>query len=99
MPEFQLQQLQQEVRALTKKLEDLARKQEQDIRDHSHTGLMATRVNLDEIEGLYETVSVAPTIVPKSIYDQVKIYVNGATLRFYWYDGNGNAWHYITATA
>lgn len=52
-----------------------------------------------DIEGLFETVSVAPTAVPKSPYDQIKIYVNGATLRFYWYDNTAHVWHYVTATA
>lgn len=52
-----------------------------------------------DIQGLFETVSAAPTNIPKSPYDQVKIYVNGATYRLYWYDGVGHAWHYVTATA
>lgn len=51
------------------------------------------------IIGLFETVSVAPTGIPTSPYDQVKIYVNSTTYRLYWYDGVGHAWHYVTATA
>lgn len=57
-----------------------------------------TNFNTDII-GLYETVSVAPTGVPTSPYEQIKIYVNGATLRFYWYDSVAHVWHYVTATA
>lgn len=52
-----------------------------------------------DIFGLFETVSTAPTNAPKGPYDQVKIYVNGATYRLYWYDGTANVWHYVTATA
>lgn len=52
-----------------------------------------------DILGLFETVSTAPTNTPYSPYDQVKIYVNGGTYRLYWYDGNANVWHYVTATA
>jgi uncharacterized protein YcfL len=51
------------------------------------------------VNGLFETVDTAPTHTPKNFYDQIKIYVNGATYRFYWYDANANAWHYVTATA
>lgn len=58
------------------------------------------RVNLNtDIIGLFETVSVAPTGVPLGPWGQIKIYVNGATLRLYWYDGKANVWHYVTATA
>lgn len=57
-------------------------------------------VNLDkDIRGLFEVVNVAPTGTPSTVYDQIKIYTNGATLRFYWYDYVGHLWHYVTATA
>lgn len=56
-------------------------------------------INLNtDIIGLFETVAVVPTAVPTNAYQQVKIYVNGATLRLYWYDAVGHAWHYVTAT-
>lgn len=70
------------------------------IRDHAHNGLDSQLIDFDtSINGLFETVSAAPTLLPKSPYDQVKIYVNGATYRLYWYDQAGNVWHYVTATA
>lgn len=49
--------------------------------------------------GLFETVSIVPTGLPLSPYDQVKIYVNSTTYRLYWYDAVGHVWHYVTATA
>ena len=54
-----------------------------------------------DLFGMFQTVSVAPaaTEVPRTMIDQIKIYVNGATLRLYWYDTKANAWHYVTATA
>jgi hypothetical protein len=62
--------------------------------------LMEKRINFNtDIIGLFETVSAVPTGIPASPYQQIKIYVNGATLRLYWYDGNANVWHYVTATA
>lgn len=70
------------------------------IKTHIHNGTNAPRINLNtDILGMLETVSTAPTAVPTSIYEQVKIYTNGATLRFYWFDVANNTWHYVTATA
>lgn len=58
------------------------------------------RINLNtDIIGLFETVSTAPTLIPVGPYDQIKVYVNGATLRLYWYDSVAHVWHYVTATA
>jgi len=54
---------------------------------------------LANIVGLVPTVSAAPAHVPRNFADQFRIYVNGATLRFYWYDSTAGAWHYVTATA
>lgn len=70
------------------------------IRRHEHNGLDSLLIGLDtDIDGIYETVSAAPTNVPRNTYDQIKIYVNSTTYRLYWYDGVGNVWHYVTATA
>ena len=49
--------------------------------------------------GSIETVTAVPTGKPTKMIDQIKIYTNGATFRFYWYDQNADVWHYITATA
>lgn len=57
-------------------------------------------VNLDtNIYGLFEVVSAVPSGVPRTIYEQIKIYTSGTTYRLYWYDRKNNAWHYVTATA
>lgn len=64
------------------------------------SGLESKRLNLNtDIIGLFETVSLVPVGIPTGPWQQIKIYVNGATLRLYWYDGNANVWHYVTATA
>lgn len=63
------------------------------------TALEEKRVNLNtDVFGLFETVSAAPTGVPRDLYDQIKIYVNGGTYRLYVYDVTGRAWHYATLT-
>ena len=54
---------------------------------------------LNELVGILETVSTAPAGKPTTLIDQIKIYVNGATYRLYWYDAKNNVWHYVTATA
>lgn len=57
-----------------------------------------TQIETD-VFGMFEVVSAAPTGVPHTVYDQVKIYTNSTTYRLYWYDWVGRAWHYVTATA
>lgn len=56
-------------------------------------------INFDtDIVGLLETVSTAPSGVPKNVYDQIKIYKNGSTYRLYWYDAANGDWFYATGT-
>ena len=54
---------------------------------------------LRELIGLVDTVTSAPTSKPTNLINQFKIYTNGSTYRFYWYDAKNNTWHYVTATA
>lgn len=68
---------------------------EQKFQSHQHNGANV-RVNLYDIFGLFQTVSAVPTAVPKSIYDQIKIYINGSTKKLYVYDYTGNAWYSAT---
>ena len=60
--------------------------------------LETKRTMIFDIYGLFQTVSVAPTGIPHSIYDQIKIYVNSTTYRLYVYDFTNNVWHYATLT-
>lgn len=62
------------------------------------TALENKRTNLFDLFGLFQTVSATPTGIPRSVYDQVKIYVNSTTYRLYIYDFTGNVWHYTTLT-
>jgi len=63
------------------------------------TRLEQKSINLNtDIFGLFETVSTAPSEAPTNVYQQVKIYVNGATYRLYLYDAVGHAWHYVALT-
>lgn len=57
------------------------------------------QIKAQNIIGMFQTVSVAPTGVPFNWQNQIQIYTNGGTLRLYWYDVTNNTWHYITATA
>lgn len=53
---------------------------------------------LEEIDGLIETVSTAPTHVPRVFSEQFRIYKNGSTERFYWFDVVNNEWNYTALT-
>lgn len=72
---------------------------ETQMRDHAHNGFLGGQIYIRSIFGSFETVSVAPTTIPRTTCDQFKIYVNGATLRFYMYDTVAGLWHYVTLTA
>ncbi len=72
---------------------------ETQMREHAHNGFLGGQIYLRSLFGLFETVSTVPTTTPRTTFDQIKIYVNGATYRFYWYDAVAGVWHYVTATA
>ena len=55
-------------------------------------------LDIQNITGFVQVVSVAPAGFPKSFFDQVKIYISGGTLRLYVYDYANNAWRYTTLT-
>jgi hypothetical protein len=77
-----------------RRLEDLERQ----MREHNHQGTIDAHVNLRDILGSIEVVSVAPAGKPTTIGGQLKIYSNGATYRLYWYDTVAGAWRYATGT-
>lgn len=90
---------QSDVDSLNGRIDALALTLDNLIKTHKHDG-SSSRINLNtDILGLFEVVSVAPTGVPRDVYDQIKIYVNSTTYRLYWYDNVGHVWHYVTATA
>lgn len=68
------------------------------IIEHQHNGVDASRTDLDALQGLFETVSSVPTGIPNDVFDQIKIYKNGATYRLYWFEGAANTWRYATGT-
>lgn len=68
------------------------------IADHFHNGSESQLVDLEDLDGLFETVTAAPTGVPSNVYDQIKIYRSGATYRLYIYDTNSNSWRYAGLT-
>lgn len=82
----------------TQDLENRIQRLEQQMRDHMHSGHNDTRINLRDIFGKFEVVSVAPVGKPNDVEGQIKIYTNGATYRLYWYDIVADAWRYATGT-
>ncbi len=85
---------------LARQVNELSVRIDNKIHQHIHDGGDAKRINLNtDILGIFDTVSVIPTATPSSFYEQIKIYTNGTTYRFYWFDVKNNIWHYVTATA
>lgn len=79
-------------------IEQRLQKLEQEMREHTHNGFVGGQIFIKNLFGLFETVSVAPTTVPKTTYDNIKVYSSGGTFRLYIYDAVGGAWHYTTLT-
>lgn len=53
---------------------------------------------LEQLSGLFATVATAPTGVPRTLFDQVKIFNDGVNIRLYIYDITNNAWRYSALT-
>jgi hypothetical protein len=80
-------------------ISDLSIKIDTLIERHIHDGGGSTRINWNtDIIGLFETVSLVPTLVPTKPYDQIKFYSNGITYRMYIYDNTNKVWRYATLT-
>lgn len=81
----------------------LVQKDERRIRDtrHSHDGADAPRIDMQNLVGLFQSTNAVPSDIPKTFYDQIKIYSNGGTRRLYIYvtDSAGSgAWRYAALT-
>ncbi len=53
---------------------------------------------MQEILGMFQTVTAAPTVTPFNWQNQIQIYSSGGTFRIYIYDTASNAWKYATLT-
>lgn len=62
-------------------------------------GVLGGQMSIGNLIDFIPTVSAAPTHKPHTFQEQFRIYKDGATLRFYWYDVANTAWHYVDATA
>lgn len=56
------------------------------------------QLRAEELFGMFQTVTTAPTKPPKGTLEQIQIYTNGSTYRLYWWDNANITWHYVTAT-
>lgn len=79
--QLSLSDLQEQIRVVSQKLQDY----------------MNTRTNLNtDIIGLFETVTVAPTGIPTSPYEQIKVAVISGTSYLYVYDSANHTWKRVT---
>jgi len=72
---------------------------ERKLREHIHDGAETRETSIVNLVDMVQVVSAAPSTTPRRFEQQFKIYTNGSTYRFYWYDQKAAAWHYVTATA
>lgn len=57
-----------------------------------------TYLSIRNLTEFIEVVSVVPTNTPRNFYEQIKIYISGATYRLYVYNYSNNVWRYVTLT-
>lgn len=59
-------------------------------------------LELFQLLGMVETVTTAPTLAPRTFYEQFKLYVDDVTtptvFRLYIFMPKINAWHYVALT-
>lgn len=61
-----------------------------------HNGINGQLVSLQNLTGLFSTVTVAPTRTPTNVYEQIVILNNAGTYSLYVYDAVGNVWKSVT---
>ncbi len=74
-----------------------------DVRKHNHDGANSEQINFSSLAGIVPTVSVIPSVStnsirPKTVSDQLRIYISGPTMRLYIYDALNDAWRYVALT-
>jgi len=83
----QIQQLQGQISSLQSQLDALQKQT---------NNFDSARVNLFDLFGTFPTVKAAPTLVPSTPYDQVKIAHISSTWYLYIYDTVGAVWKKVT---
>jgi len=72
------------------------------VEKHIHNGTDNLQVNLSDLFGAIETVTVIPTGEPTDFYGQFKIYIDDlaspTTKRLYMYSDKAQIWNHINLT-
>jgi hypothetical protein len=90
MPILTIEELQTALNELTERMTEA----ERIAREHFHNGADGREVSIVNLMDMIEVVSAVPTTTPKHFSEQFKIYVNGTTYRFYYYDPVNSLWKY-----
>ena len=77
-------------------LENRINELERKYSNHLHDGNAGNRINLFDIFGKVECLSVAPTLIPQTVFDQVKVATVAGTVYLYVYDSLSAAWKKVT---
>lgn len=56
------------------------------------------KVDIKNVGGFFDVISSVPAHKPRTMWDSIKIYINGATKRFYIYDFKNHNWMYTALT-
>ena len=59
---------------------------------HKHTGTDFPKISIKDFSGFIEIVSSVPTHTPRSMYDQIKIYISGTQTSLYVYESTNKVW-------
>ena len=68
---------------------------------HAHTGDDSAQIRVGDLWDnldVFETVTVAPSTIPRNNFQKIKLYSSGGTTYLYTYDSNLSAWRYIKLT-
>ena len=85
-----------QIQGLQKQIDDLQNQLEA-LQTQSNN-FDSARVNLFDIFGTFQTVTVAPTLVPSTPYDQLVVAHISSTWYLYVYDMVGAVWKKVTLT-
>jgi len=84
--------IQDQIDALQKQIDDIRMNQ------FGQSNIQNDYINIQNIIDFVEVVSTIPSHIPRTLYEQIKIHINGGTMRLYVYDYKASAWRYTTLT-
>lgn len=82
--------IQDQIDNLQQQIEELKQNQ------FAQQSLQNDYINIQNITDFIESVSAVPTHIPRTLYEQIKLYKSGGIIKLYVYDYKTSVWHYAT---